>query len=149
MNHTDILLYNYDHKLLEMLTGNLLGDGNIIIQKNRKPRFRFGHSIKEKNIENGKFHFLTVFCILPIRAVVFVHLQCLYLQNYILIFMIIMVLNTCQRHCYRIVHCHIFYRFYIWMTALSASLQELTLKRKKSISHLIYISISNVTRQMS
>ncbi|GCD81151.1 hypothetical protein PTHTG4_02130 [Parageobacillus thermoglucosidasius] len=49
MNHTDILLYNYDHKLLEMLTENLLGDGNIIIQKNRKPRFRFGHSIKDRD----------------------------------------------------------------------------------------------------
>jgi hypothetical protein len=33
MNHIDIFLCNYDHKLLEMLTGKLLGDGNIIIQK--------------------------------------------------------------------------------------------------------------------
>jgi hypothetical protein len=33
MNHTDILLCNYDRKVLEMLTGKLLGDGNIIIQK--------------------------------------------------------------------------------------------------------------------
>jgi hypothetical protein len=49
MNHIDILLCNYDRKLLEMLTGKLLGDGNIIIQKNRKPRFRFGHSIKDRD----------------------------------------------------------------------------------------------------
>lgn len=49
MNHTDLLLCNYDHKLLEMLIGKLLGDGNIIIQKNRKPRFRFGHSIKDRD----------------------------------------------------------------------------------------------------
>ncbi|WP_376699863.1 hypothetical protein [Parageobacillus thermoglucosidasius] len=32
-----------------MLTGKLLGDGNITIQKNRKPRFRFGHSIKDRD----------------------------------------------------------------------------------------------------
>ncbi|MGC4377971.1 endonuclease [Fictibacillus sp. Mic-4] len=33
---------------LEMLCGKLLGDGNILIQAKRTPRFRFSHSVKDK-----------------------------------------------------------------------------------------------------
>ncbi|MGM8215206.1 hypothetical protein ACLIA0_06465 [Bacillaceae bacterium W0354] len=35
-------------KLLEMLTGKLLGDGNLTLQDGRKPRLRFSHSVRDK-----------------------------------------------------------------------------------------------------
>ena len=44
----DYLIKNYDQKLIEMLTGKLLGDGNILIEKNKSPRFRFGHTRKDR-----------------------------------------------------------------------------------------------------
>ncbi len=31
-----------------MVTGKLLGDGNILIEKNKSPRFRFGHARKDR-----------------------------------------------------------------------------------------------------
>jgi hypothetical protein len=34
--------------VLSMLTGKLLGDGNMAIQKKRQPRFRFLHTIYDK-----------------------------------------------------------------------------------------------------
>lgn len=38
-----------EKKLFEMLTGKLLGDGNLTIQKGRKSRLRFSHSIYDKD----------------------------------------------------------------------------------------------------
>lgn len=36
------------HDIISKITGKLLGDGCLIKQKNRKPRFQFIHSIKDK-----------------------------------------------------------------------------------------------------
>ncbi|MCC3356946.1 hypothetical protein [Bacillus sp. REN16] len=48
VNLIEYLIQNYDPRLLEMLTGKLLGDGNILIEKNKSPRFRFGHARKDR-----------------------------------------------------------------------------------------------------
>lgn len=38
----------YSEQFLEFITGKLLGDGNIVIQDGRTPRFRFAHTITDR-----------------------------------------------------------------------------------------------------
>ena len=45
----DDLLSTYPKPLLEMITGKLLGDGNLTIQTGRSSRFRFGHSLSDRD----------------------------------------------------------------------------------------------------
>ncbi|MRX54335.1 endonuclease [Bacillus idriensis] len=43
----NLLLDKYPIKMLEMLTGKLLGDGNLTDEAGKRPRLRFSHSIKD------------------------------------------------------------------------------------------------------
>ncbi len=45
---TEKLLQTYPLKLLEMVCGKLLGDGNLSIEEKRSPRLRFAHANKDK-----------------------------------------------------------------------------------------------------
>ena len=47
-NKAELLLKHLPLPALSMITGKLLGDANIAIEKTRKPRIRFSHSIWDK-----------------------------------------------------------------------------------------------------
>ncbi|MCD5325906.1 hypothetical protein [Pontibacillus sp. HN14] len=42
------LYVHYNEQFLEFITGKLLGDGNIVIQDQRTPRFRFAHTMADR-----------------------------------------------------------------------------------------------------